>query len=119
MVKFYGVPNSEDTLTLKSYTETDEHYDRIPLSAVELSPEPFEANVTAIDWYRGRSAAGVMVRVDGHPSGEVIKAEMSVNRFLRLVNRCRAVFSKNDMTIFSTPVKFVKVGTAVFVEVVE
>ena len=119
MVKFYGVPNSEDTLTLKSYTETDEHYDRIPLSAVELSPETFEANVTAIDWYRGRSAAGVVVRVDGHPSGEVIKAEMSVNRFLSLVNICREVFSKNDMTVFSTPVKFVKVGTAVFVEAVE
>lgn len=117
MTKFYGVPNAEGTLALKSYTESDERYDRIPLSAIELSQEPFIGFVRAVNWYRGRSSAGYGVVVTGHPSGE-ISASMSLDHFLKLIDNSfiRVI---DDELHFRAYVKFVKKGGAVFVEVVE
>lgn len=118
MAKFYGVLNANGTLALKSYTESDERYDRIPLSAEELSPEPFNAYITAVNYYRGRSSAGYGVVVEGHPIGEPIAAEMSLGRFLKLLNE-GFVDVINGRLYFKARVKFVKKGGAVFVEVVE
>lgn len=118
MTKFYGVPNAEGTLALKSYTESDERYDRIPLSAIELSPEPFNAYITAVNYYRGRSSAGYGVVVEGHPIGEPIAAKMSLDRFLKLLEN-GFVEAINGRLYFRACVKFVKKGGAVFVEVVE
>lgn len=117
MTKFYGVPNAEGTLALKSYTESDERYDRIPLSAEELSPEPFTAYIKAVDWYRGRSSAGYKVEVE-HPDGTILSADMSLDRFLKLLNKAE-VMTVGDDLYFYDRLKFVKKGGAVFVEVVE
>lgn len=117
MTKFYGVPDANGTLALKSYTESDERYDRIPLSAVELSPEPFIGFIRAVNWYRGRSSAGYRVIVKGHRSGE-ISAAMSLDRFLKLIDDSFIRVIEDDRW-FRARVKFVKKGGAVFVEVVE
>lgn len=117
MAKFYGVPNASGTLTLKSYTESDERYGRIPLSAVELSPEPFIAYIKAVNWYRGRSSAGYGVIVKGHPSGD-LSAVMSLDRFLKLLDSCFISVIEDELH-FKARVKLVKKGQAVFVEVVE
>lgn len=117
MTKFYGVPNAEGELILKSYTESEELYGQVPLSAVELSPEPFIGFIRAVNWYRGRSSAGYGVVVKGHRSGE-ISAAMSLDRFLRLIDDSFVRVIEDDLW-FRARVKFVKKGGAVFVEVVE
>lgn len=117
MAKFYGVPNAEGTLALKSYTESDERYNRIPLSAVELSPVPFPSYIKAVNWYRGRSSAGYGVEVE-HPDGTILRAKMSLDRFLKLLNKAEIMMVGDDLYFYAR-VKFVKKGGAVFVEVVE
>lgn len=117
MAKFYGVPNASGKMSLQSYTESDERYDRIPLSAEELSPEPFTACIKAVNWYRGRSSAGYEVEVE-NPDGTMLSAVMSLDRFLKLLNTAEVMMVGDDL-YFDTYVKFVKKGQAVFVEVVE
>lgn len=117
MAKFYGVPNASGKMSLQSYTESDERYDRIPLSAEELSPEPFPAYIKAVNWYRGRSSAGYGVEVE-HPDGTILCAEMSLDRFLKLLNKAEVMMVGDDLYFYAR-VKFVKKGGAVFVEVVE
>lgn len=46
---------------------------------IEIENEPFEGTITIVDNYRGRSASGVYVLVEGHPYGEPFVANMSTD----------------------------------------
>lgn len=103
MVKFYVEEERDGTISLVNYVYDEDRY-------TEINNTDFDAKITVKDDYRGRSAGGVIVVVEGHPQVPVLEAHMSLMEFIRLVKL-------KDMRqgVFQHRMKFIKRGANCFV----
>lgn len=117
-VKFYGIPNPDGSLRLSPEQKIISWEDDTRVG-VELSAEPFEGSVIIKDYYSGRSAAGLTVIINDHPSGDLIYAKMSTKHVVEMLNHPELVVEQDwdGKPLFHNLFKFTKKGTAVFVEV--
>lgn len=109
MVKFFIEENQQKELVLTAFVDANyiRHY---PDRFTEIENVSFDAKVTIVDYYKGRSAIGLTLFVEGHPQVPRFFARMSLADFVYCIQGVTCVEG-----IFKSRLRFIKKGANCFV----